>query len=56
MKPKGYYRVHNSLPIPRLCITLRNKLFLFYDKLLAPRPTPETEGPSLIGCSYIRST
>jgi hypothetical protein len=43
--PKVHYRVHKNLPVPRRCVTFRNKLFFYGEELLAPRPTPKLEDP-----------
>jgi hypothetical protein len=41
--PKVHYRVHNSPPNPRLCVTLRN-MQVFHDEwLLIPQPTTKSE-------------
>jgi len=38
--PKVHYRVHNSPPISRHCITFRKKLVFHCEELLASRPNP----------------
>jgi len=39
--PEGSWRVHNSPPIPRPCVTLRNKLEFYSEESLAPSPIPQ---------------
>jgi hypothetical protein len=45
--PKVRYRVHNSPPIPRSCVTFRNKLASYGEELYAPHPTLKLEDYSL---------
>jgi hypothetical protein len=41
--PKVHYRVHNSPPSPRPCVTFRNNLFDYGEELLTPLPAPKLE-------------
>jgi hypothetical protein len=41
--PNVHYRVHNSPPSLRLCVTFRNKLVIYVEELLAPVPTFKLE-------------
>jgi hypothetical protein len=43
---KIHYGVHRSPPIPRPCVTFRNKVVSYSEQLLFPRPTPKVEGLS----------
>jgi len=46
--PKVHYRVHKSPPIPRFCVTFRNKLFFLRWEVVSPSPNPQTGGPLLV--------
>jgi hypothetical protein len=35
-------------------MNFRNKLIFYSEELLAPRPTPQTGGPPLVGCPRLR--
>jgi hypothetical protein len=58
--PKFHYRVHNSPPSARPCITFHNQLSLCGGDLLAPCPTPKLEGRHYrffaTACSIIRTS
>jgi len=58
--PMVHYRVHNSPPILRPCVTFRNKPFFLRWGDVSPSPNPQVRGPHLIGyprlpIQYIRS-
>jgi hypothetical protein len=42
-----HYRVHKGPPVPRPCVTFRNKLAFYRGELLPPRPTQKLEGHPL---------
>jgi hypothetical protein len=60
--PKVHYRLHNSLPNTRSCVTFRKKLFILGRVVVRPSPNLPSQdgGPPIVGCPrllipYIRS-
>jgi hypothetical protein len=47
MEPEGSLPWSQGPPIPRPCVTFRNKLFFYGEEFLAPRPYTKLKDPAL---------